>query len=329
LLIRKPKVAITIGDPAGIGPEVTLKALRDFETLPCIPLVICRVEVLQKFYQHLMPSWDVLDFDKVKSSTDIQKPTFINIHVDAPIPQPSCGSQLTGKESLAYIDAAIDLWKLKIINAMVTGPVNKSLVEKWVPFIGHTEYIAQHIHEDNPRMLMYSGKYNVMLVTTHVPVFKLKDVIGYDVLLQTVHICQHSMGRIMKKKPKIAMCGLDPHCGDQGAIGNFDIDVTAKVIKDAQLKGIIIEGPFSADTIFIPQRWEHYDCVIAHYHDQGLIPFKMLAFDEGVNVTVGLSVIRTSVDHGTAFDIAGKYCAGYSSMKKAIELASLLALKEE
>jgi len=162
-----------------------------------------------------------------------------------------------------------------------------------------------------------------------VPVFKLKDVIGYDVLLQTVHICQHSMGRIMKKKPKIAMCGLDPHCGDQGAIGNFDIDVTAKVIKDAQLKGIIIEGPFSADTIFIPQRWEHYDCVIAHYHDQGLIPFKMLAFDEGVNVTVGLSVIRTSVDHGTAFDIAGKNCAGYTSMKKAIELASFLALKEE
>ncbi len=216
----------------------------------------------------------------------------------------------------------------QIIDAIVTGPVNKSLIEKWVPFMGHTEYIAKQIHEDNPRMLMYSGKYNVMLVSTHVPVFKLKDVIDYNVLLQTIQICEKSLTRIMKKKPKIALCGLDPHCGDDGAIGNFDKDITAKAVKDAQAQGVIIEGPFSADTIFIPQRWAHYDCVIAHYHDQGLIPFKMLAFDEGVNVTVGLSVIRTSVDHGTAFDIAGKDCADYSSMKKAIELASYLALKE-
>ncbi len=327
--IRKPRVAITIGDPAGIGPEVTLKALRDFETLPCTPLVIGRVDVLQKYYHNLMPLWDIVDFEKINSGADIHKPAFVNIHIDAPLPQPSCGSELTGKESLAYIDAAIHLWKLKIIDAIVTGPVNKSLVEKWVPFIGHTEYIADHIHEHAPRMLMYSGKFNVMLVTTHVPVFKLKDIITYDVLLHTVQICERSMAIIMKKHPRIAICGLDPHCGDEGAIGSFDKDVTTKVVRDAQSKGIIIEGPFSADTIFIPQRWEQYDCVIAHYHDQGLIPFKMLAFDEGVNVTVGLSIIRTSVDHGTAFDIAGKDCAGYSSMKKAIELASYLALKEE
>lgn len=327
--IRKPRVAITIGDPAGIGPEVTLKALCDFETLPCLPLVICRVGVLQQYYHHLMPSWDILNFNEIQRDTVIQKPYFINIHSDVPIPQPSCGTELTGKESLAYIDAAITLWKLKMIDAIVTGPVNKSLVEKWVPFMGHTEYIAEQIHEDNPRMLMYSGKYNVMLVTTHVPVFKLKDVIDYTVLMETIQICESSLTRIMKKKPKIAICGLDPHCGDNGAIGNFDKDVTAKVVKGAQTQGVIIEGPFSADTIFIPQRWEQYDCIIAHYHDQGLIPFKMLAFDEGVNVTVGLSVIRTSVDHGTAFDIAGKDCADYSSMKKAIELASFLALKEE
>lgn len=327
--IKKPIVAITIGDPAGIGPEVTLKALQDFQTLPCIPLVICRVDVLEKYYKHLMPSWDILDLEQIKSSTTIHNPLFINIHFDAPVPQPSCGNELTGKESLTYIDAAITLWKMKLIDGMVTGPVNKSLVEKWVPFIGHTEYIAEKVHEENPRMLMYSGKYNVMLVTTHVPVFKLKEVISYDVVLKTIQICESSMSRIMGKKPRIAVCGLDPHCGDEGAIGNFDKEVTAKAIIDAQSKGIIIEGPYSADTIFIPDRWEKFDCVIAYYHDQGLIPFKMLAFDEGVNITVGLSIVRTSVDHGTAFDIAGKDCAKFASMKKAIELASYLALEEE
>lgn len=327
--IRKPVVAITIGDPAGIGPEVTLKALQDFATLPCIPLVICRVGVLQKYYTHLVPSWNILDLDQIKSTTIINNPSFININFDAPVPQPSCGTELTGKESLIYIDAAITLWKLRLINGMVTGPVNKSLVEKWVPFIGHTEYIAKQVHEENPRMLMYSGKYNVMLVTTHVPVFKLKKMISYEVILKTIQICENSMSRIMRKKPRIAVCGLDPHCGDEGAIGSFDKEVTTKVIKDAQSKGIIIEGPYSADTIFIPDRWDKFDCVIAHYHDQGLIPFKMLAFDEGVNVTVGLSVVRTSVDHGTAFDIAGKDCAKFASMKKAIELASYLALEEE
>ncbi len=327
--IKKPIVAITIGDPAGIGPEVTLKALQDFKALPCIPLVVCRVSILEKYYKHLMLSWDILDLEQIRTSTIINKPSFINIHSDTPVPQPSCGNELTGKESLTYIDAAITLWKLKLIDGMVTGPVNKSLVEKWVPFIGHTEYIAEQVHEENPRMLMYSGKYNVMLVTTHVPVFTLKDIVGYDVVLKTIHICQKSMSRIMKKKPRIAVCGLDPHCGDEGAIGNFDKEVTAKAVSYAQSQGIIIEGPYSADTIFIPDRWEKFDCVIAYYHDQGLIPFKMLAFDEGVNVTVGLSIIRTSVDHGTAFDIAGKDCAKFASMKKAIELASYLASEEE
>ncbi|HQL43879.1 MAG TPA: 4-hydroxythreonine-4-phosphate dehydrogenase PdxA [Spirochaetota bacterium] len=322
---KVPVIAITIGDPAGIGPEVTLKALSNFSALLFVPLIICRTEVLIKHYHDLMLPWDSIALKDLQKIHTIDKPCYVTVDFDGPVPNLSNGNELTGKESLCYIDAAIDLWKKNIVDAMVTGPVNKSLIEKWVPFIGHTEYIAQRIHEPNPRMLMYSGRYNVLLVTTHVPVYTLSYHINYESILTTVEICNKYLKKILHKQPVLAICGLDPHCGDKGAIGAFDTDVTAKVVKDAVNNGILIEGPFSADTLFMPQRWQTYDCVIAFYHDQGLIPFKMVAFDEGVNITAGLSIVRTSVDHGTAFDIAGKNCAQFNSMKRAIELACYLS----
>ncbi len=315
------KLGITAGDPAGIGPEVALKAINALNDNSIIPILIGRSSLLEKIYPDLF-------FDYVRTQHTVPQPGKKYLHdipLDLPIPMPGAGTADTGKEALACIDAAIDLWRAGGIDAVVTAPVSKSLIEKsGVPFTGHTEYIAGKIGERGPLMMMFSEKYRVLLASTHVPVSGIMDGLGLDRLLTVIRAGYESIRSIDGGAVKLALAGLDPHCGDDGAIGTFDRDVTARAVATARDEGIPIDGPFAADTLFIPAAWERYSLVIAHYHDQGLIPFKMLAFDKGVNVTLGLSMVRTSVDHGTAFDIAGKNMAQWSSMTEAIRLAKKL-----
>lgn len=186
--------------------------------------------------------------------------------------------------------------------------------------MGHTEYYADRLGKE-PFMMMFSRDYRVLLVTTHFAVSELSSLVTLDAICRTIRAGNTALSRIDGKKPKIAVCGFDPHCGDHGAIGTFDDEVTAQAVNLMKKEGIDVEGPFSSDTVFMPSKWKKYSLVIAHYHDQGLIPFKILAFESGVNVTLGLDIVRTSVDHGTAYDIAGKMAAGYESMTEAIRLA--------
>ena len=233
-------------------------------------------------------------------------------------------------ESRLYIDNAVDLWKRGIVNALVTGPVNKAHIEKsGCRFTGHTEYIAGLINEKNPYMLMYSPDYRVLLVTTHIPVADISKNINAEKIYNTI-IAGHNAIQLLDSddSARIAIAGLDPHCGDDGAIGNFDAEITKEAVSRALQNGINIEGPFSADALFTPKKWKSYNLAIAHYHDQGLIPFKVLAFESGVNITLGLSITRTSPDHGTAYDIAGKNKANHKSMLEAIKLAHKLAIKK-
>lgn len=317
------KIGITAGDPAGIGPEVALKAIHSIRDKSIIPVLIGRRAVFEHYYGDMFQGYEPLD-DASGSLTG--RRLLVDVPVELPLPVPGAGGPGTGRESLAYFDRALDLWKAGQIDAIVTGPVNKGNIEKTgVSFTGHTEYMAGKIGTAEPFMMMFSRRYRVMLVTMHVPVSEISGQISVSHLLKTIRTGYDSIRSIDGVGVAMAIAGFDPHCGDDGAIGTVDTEITMRAVREAQKEGIPIEGPFAADTLFIPGTWERYNLVIAHYHDQGLIPFKMLAFDEGVNVTLGLTAVRTSPDHGTAYDIAGKNIARHSSMAEAIRLAYRLA----
>jgi len=319
--LRNVRIGITLGCPAGVGGEVTLKALPHIENGISVVL-IGRKSVLDNHYPHLMSSFDIPLFNS-ENSSDVPV-SFYDIESDLPVPELGNGNLDTAKESISYIDASIDLWRRGLIDAVVTAPVHKGLIEKsGLKFMGHTEYFADKINENDPVMMMYSEKLSVVLVTTHYKIADIPKLVTAEKIESTIRTANDALKKIRGKNPKIALAGLDPHCGDNGAIGTFDSEVSARVVE--KLKGEIdVSGPFSADTLFMKSKWEKFDVAIAHYHDQGLIPFKILAFDKGVNVTLGLSLVRTSVDHGTAYDIAGKDMAGYQSMVEAVDLAALL-----
>jgi len=326
------RAAITLGDPAGIGPEVALKAVGRLRGSGITPLLIRRFALGVRHYRKLIRGFErISPGGSSLSALSPGKRYFLDVDPGTPVPSPGGGSEDTGRESLGYLDEAIGLWKRGLIDVLVTGPVHKGLIEKsGTPFSGHTEYIARAIGEPHPFMMMYSPMYRVLLVTTHIPVGDIAASIDAEAVLRTIRAGRRAVEAIDGaggRRPRMAIAGLDPHCGDDGAIGIFDRKVTAEAVRTARDEGIDIEGPFSADTLFLPERWKSYGLVIAMYHDQGLIPFKMLAFDTGVNVTLGLPLVRTSVDHGTAFDIAGRGRARHESMGRAIELAARLARK--
>ena len=317
------KIGITAGDPAGIGYEVAVKAIENLNDKDIIPVLIGRSSVLERLFPESLSKFKIIDPGSGGYTYREGSGYFCDVKSNLPMPVPGKGSAETGKESLEYIDKAVELWKAGAIDAIVTGPVNKAFIKKsGVPFSGHTEYLADKIDESEPLMMMHSSLYRVLLATTHIPISRVRDSIDAEKLLKVIETGYRSIRSFDKGDLKIAIAGLDPHCGDDGAISNFDKEVTTAVVEKAKKSGINIEGPFAADTLFIPGNWRKYNFIVAQYHDQGLIPFKMLAFDTGVNLTLGLSLIRTSVDHGTAFDIAGKKVSSYKSMIEAIKLAS-------
>ncbi len=316
------KIGITSGDPAGIGPEIIAKALNDLPDTSFVPVVIGSADFYRHYHNKFFRRFTLLSLhDKTDTPTD---EFFVDVPLESPMPEPGKGTPATGRESLRYIDAGLDLWEQGAIDALVTGPVSKGLIERsGTHFTGHTEYLAARTGGD-PFMMMFSEDYRVILATTHLPLSQVSSSVNRERILQVITAGNESIKAIDGAPVRLAVAGLDPHCGDDGAIGTFDRDVTAKAIEDARRAGIDVEGPFAADTLFMADRWKEHNLVIAQYHDQGLIPFKLLAFDRGVNVTLGLPLVRTSVDHGTAFNIAGKDRAGYSSMIEAIAVACRL-----
>ena len=325
---RALNIGITAGDPAGIGPEVSLKAINSIRDDAVIPILFCRKAVLETLYPDIFHGYISIDLNTSGAASALEpgKKYLYDISPDIPLPVPGRGSAETGRESREYIDRAIKAWRQGAIDAIVTGPVSKGYIEKsGVHFTGHTEYLAEKIGESGPLMMMFSPRYRVLLATTHMPLARVTGAIDEERLLFVMRAGYEGIRSIDGDGVMIAVTGLDPHCGDNGAIGSFDREITRRGIERARAEGLPVEGPFAADTLFIPAVWERYNLVIALYHDQGLIPFKMLAFDHGVNVTLGLSLVRTSVDHGTAYDIAGKNAAGFTSMVEAIMLAKKLA----
>jgi 4-phospho-D-threonate 3-dehydrogenase / 4-phospho-D-erythronate 3-dehydrogenase len=310
----KPKIAITIGDPAGIGPEITLKALSD-ESLRASAhwIVVGDRRALQMT--------DAARYNALAAADIIWNDPQM-LHSEFAFGERNA---MCGRAGLEYVKRATLLCIEGKADAMVTAPLNKEAVTMaGVPFSGHTEYIAELCGSSESRMLLVSERLRVAHVTTHVSLRKACEL-NPDRILRTIEIATESVRLMGFTDPRVAVCGLNPHAGEHGLFGTEDEEFIAPAIARAQAKGIRCSGPHAADTLFLQAVRGAYDLVIAMYHDQGHIPIKLLDFERTVNVSIGIPIIRTSVDHGTAFDIAGKGIAGAENMQAAMRLAATMA----
>ncbi|MBN2017040.1 MAG: 4-hydroxythreonine-4-phosphate dehydrogenase PdxA [Candidatus Cloacimonetes bacterium] len=309
-----PIIGITIGDPAGIGPEIIEKALNNNK-------LACKVVLYGA-----LPKSDLRNsIPQISHSKDI-----LNSNASAlwfPLMQetkfiPGFPSRESGQAAYEALKRAGKDAVKNIIDAIVTAPISKHYIQlSHQEFIGHTEFFAQQSHCQDVVMSFFSNKINVALLTTHYRLADISKSLSIGLVRSKISIINTALKDYFHiEKPKLALLGLNPHTGEEGAFGNEEIEIFLPAIEQLRSEGIEISDPYPADTFFAG-KYQDFDMVICAYHDQALIPFKMLSFDSGVNVTLGLPFIRTSVDHGTAFDIAGKNVASDKSLVHAIRLA--------
>lgn len=322
----KPTIAITIGDFNGIGPEVVLKSISAATIKNSIyPVLIGSFDILQYYAKSLKIKIDLVSVGNLSDKTKIGTIPVLTIH-NATVKNLQIGktSPDAGVCAGMAIERAIKLCLDKEVDAMVTAPVSKeSLHSAGFNFPGQTEMLAMLTRSERVTMMLISKTMRVALATVHVPLKKVSENLFVDRILEKLDTVNSSLKNDLGiEKPSIAVLGLNPHAGEHGAIGSEEKEVITPAITKAQGKGINASGPFPADGFFASRSYKNYDAILAMYHDQGLIPLKMSGFDEGVNYSAGLKIIRTSPDHGTAFDIAGKNIANPGSMISAIQLAT-------
>ena len=304
---RRPRIVLTSGEPAGVGPELCAKLMAT--RLPDCEL-IC-----------------LADRDLMQSRAGgLPLPT-IEHH---PLAVPSIPGQPDTRNAgyvLKLLDVAIEGVLEGRFDAMVTAPVQKNIIAaSGVPFSGHTEYLAEHTGCARPVMMLVADDLRVALATTHLPLRQVADTLQHDMLLDILAIMDHDLRHFFGiARPRIGVLGLNPHAGEKGLLGLEEQQIIEPAIKPARLRGIDAQGPVPADTAFVPRERAKYDAVLSMFHDQGLPVLKALGFDHAVNITLGLPIIRTSVDHGTALDLAGTLRAEVGSLQAALCLATELA----
>ena len=322
-------LAVTLGDPAGIGPDVTLLAYAARSTEEIPPFVLIGDEtVLAERAEALGLS---IPIAKIATPADA-----CGVFADAlPVLPIAAGKVKPGHPSVGAMDAvrrsierAVALVQNGEARAAVTNPVSKShLYQAGFEFPGHTEYLAALAARDgaplHPVMMLVAGPFKVVPTTIHIPLKDVVSALTQDLLLETIEITDRDLRRFFGyDRPRLAVSGLNPHAGEEGSLGSEEIEIIEPALAAARARGLDVSGPYPADTLFHAAARERYDAAICMYHDQALVPFKTLAFDEGVNVTLGLPFVRTSPDHGTAFDIAGTGKANARSFIEALRLAS-------
>jgi len=318
---RKINVGITIGDPNGIGIEIILKSLSNFSLFhECNFIIYASTGLIEKQKQHFQI--DTPSLKKIYNQEDLSD-TQINVKEVFSNSQFNFGSsdkELSAFGIVSLKEATKDIKDNKI-DILVTAPINKDLsYSKSFKYTGHTDFF-KHYFSTNPLMLMISEELKIALLTDHIPIKDLSDALNKDLVKQKIKLLETCLLNDFKIiKPKIAVLAINPHAGDNGLIGNEDQSIITPAINSFKGTASSINGPFSADTFFVNENYKKYDGVIASYHDQGLIPFKTISFGKGVNFTAGLPVVRTSPDHGTGFDIAGKGIADHTSFTNAIKL---------
>lgn len=323
----RPKIAITMGDPAGIGPEIIIKTLNNL----------------------INDSFTISDFLLI-GNRDIFNSTILNISMNLPkniefIDIPCEISNIktgipnleSGKASFLSLEAAFSLAKEQKINAIVTAPTSKEAMNMaGYNFSGQTE-VLENFFKNKAEMLFVANDFRVFLLTRHIPLFKVSQTLTQEMIIESIKILNNSLKKDFNiNNPQIAICGLNPHSGENGLLGDEEVKTLIPTIKTLNQSGINIEGPFPSDTMWLKahnalknKEKQPYDAYVACYHDQGLIPVKLLSWDSTVNTTINLPVIRTSPAHGTAFDITGKNIANSQSMINAIKLAFELSLKTQ
>jgi 4-phospho-D-threonate 3-dehydrogenase / 4-phospho-D-erythronate 3-dehydrogenase len=319
-----------MGDPAGIGPEVVLKAVAEEEIRRvCIPLIIGDAQLLA----HTARTLDLqCGYDIVRKGEPIpqQLSDPIIFHLDniSGFIEPGIESGAAGKAAAGYIEAGVELCAAGSIDAIATAPINKrALFLGGYSFPGHTEFLAHLTGSEEYAMAFVSANLRIVLLSTHVPLAEAIRMVEHDRLIRIINLTQRELRRWGIDRPRLAVAALNPHGAEGGLFGVEEASEMVPAIEACRIDDINVQGPFPADTVFLRASHGEFDAVIACYHDQAMIPVKCLSFGEAVNVTLGLPFIRTSVDHGTAFDIAGKGLAEHSSMIAAIKLAADLSTR--
>ena len=316
-----PKIAVTMGDPAGVGPEVCLHLLQDEEIARlCSPVVFGDAAVLeQAAKQCRLPKPDKV----VAGLGDAAGPCVFDIGaIGLGDFETGTVNAATGRAGYTYVENAIDAALGGQVAAVTTAPLNKeALHAAGILFPGHTEIFAARTHAQCSCMLQYSSEVRCVFVTTHVGYAEVPGLLTRERILDTLELGVQAMRRIRGSEPKIGVLGLNPHAGEHGLFGGEEEAVILPAIEAARAKGFDVEGPIPPDTAFLPAKRRATDLFVCMYHDQGHIPLKALCFDEAVNTTLGLPIIRTSVDHGTALDIAGLGQANPGSLFEAVKLA--------
>lgn len=342
---------VTSGDPAGVGPEVTHKAVKKLqrrkEIMTLRPLVVIGDAMLYARHldkpsamqtYHIIPVDDFLEdcgyllgHTKPKGN-DPWRPMFLDCGFrDENLIAPGKPEKNSAERATTYLEVAVEILADEIADAVCTGPICKdNMSREAFPFPGQTEFFADACNVKHPVMMLVGGGLRVSLVTIHLPLAKVPRALNRKAVTGTIQTTHDALVEDFGiAKPRIAVCGLNPHAGENGRFGNEEKKVIEPGIKAARKKGIDVDGPLSGDTVFHHAKEGRYDAVVAMYHDQGLIPVKTLAFHEGVNMTLGLPVVRTSPDHGTAFDIAGKNEASPDAMIHALRLANEVSTRRE
>ena len=325
-----PIIGITMGDPVGIGPEIIIKALASGRLCDCCrPVVLGDVAIMQREINKLKSP---VKLDEIKSPEHISSTaevlSIIAVsQLNADIVRCGQPTYETGSAMASYIVHAVGLATDQKIDAIVTAPINKkSLQNADYDYPGHTEMLAGLTDTKDVVMMLAGEKLRVVLVTIHCSVSQIPQLLDPEKILRTILITHKSLKKYFSiDSPRVAVAALNPHAGENGLFGREEIDLITPAIKQAQNKGVDASGPYPSDTLFYQAAQGKYDVVVCMYHDQGLIPLKLLHFDDGVNVTLGLPIIRTSVDHGTAYDIAGKGIASPESLISAVKMAAQMA----
>jgi len=317
-----PRILITPGEPAGIGPDITLKILQASFSAELI--IVGDPDLFRARADLLKLPITIRIFDEAKKSTAHQSGE-LNI-IPIALNETCVPGQLNVNNSkyvIRCIETATHLCLQKKADALVTGPVQKSIInDANIYFSGHTEFLAQLCGVKHSVMLFVVNEIKVALLTTHIPLAKVPDAITHEKLLTTIRLLQQELqNKFNIPSPKILVCGLNPHAGESGHMGREEIDVIEPALQELRAEGIQVVGPLPADTVFLEKYLKNSDIILGMYHDQVLPVVKFLGFHDAVNVTLGLPIIRTSVDHGTALDIAGTTSADASSLTAAVKLA--------
>ena len=331
----RPIIGITMGDPVGVGPEVLVKALATRSlTEVCRPVVFGDMAILER--AQTVTGGTILFFkidevtpETVDAGSGIGVLALSNLRLEGaaygtPTPE-------TGEAMVSYIQTAVRLAGKGEIDAMVTGPINKAAMAlAGYPHPGHTELLAEATETRNFAMMLAGDRLRVVLVTIHHALRDVPSLLSIKKIFSTIQLTNRTMKTFFGiKNPSIAVAALNPHAGEEGIFGHEETAIISPAVEQARNEGIEAVGPLAPDSLFYSAAQGNYDAVVSMYHDQGLIPLKLLHFDDAVNVTLGLPIIRTSVDHGTAYNIAGTGTASPKSMINAVRMAAELARKRE